>query len=131
MVVECGAQMWTEIYPGYTVQPHSFRYQSEEASKYPWKRETLALRDLPCFWLTKWKVSVVTDADWQSRDTLIGFGSAVGSIRFAELLLNASDSRNLVDEYNLEGPWGIQGVGRYSAEVTLFLPGSQGWDGAL
>jgi hypothetical protein len=123
--------MRTEIYHGYTVKPHSFRYQFEEVSKHPWKRETLDLRDLPCFWLTKRQASVVTDEDWQSRDTLIGFGSAVGSIRFAELLLNASDSQNRVDEYNLEGPWGIYGVGRYSAEVKLFLPGSQGWDDTL
>ncbi|MCG8351302.1 MAG: hypothetical protein MI924_26315 [Chloroflexales bacterium] len=131
MVVEYNAQMRNEIYHGYTAQPHSFRYQFEEASKHPWKRELLDPRNLPCFWLTQWQASVVTDADWHNRDTLIGFGSAVGSIRFAELLLNASDSRHLVDEYNLEGPWDIQGVGRYSAEVTLFLPGSQGWDGAL
>jgi hypothetical protein len=69
-----------------------------------------------------------TEEDWENRDTVIGFGNDEGSVRLAELLLNASTPQNQVDQYDLEGEAGFRGVGELSAGVTLFLPGSPGWD---
>ena len=48
-------------------------------------------------------------------------------MRFAELLLNACCSWNEVREYALEGDAVTGVVGPMSAELRIFLPGSDGW----
>jgi hypothetical protein len=68
------------------------------------------------------------DEEWANRDTVRGFGTDVGSVRLAELLLNASQPDNPVDEYVFEGDGGIRKVGYLSAEAKLKLPGSMGWN---
>jgi hypothetical protein len=47
--------------------------------------------------------------------------------RQAELLLSAGCSWNQVREYQLEGDAGYRGVASMSAELRIFLPGSDGW----
>jgi hypothetical protein len=85
------------------------------------------LFDLPTFRLTNLKEFVVTDQDWAQRDTVIGFGNDVGSVKLAELLLRLGSPRNETNEVVLEGEGGFRGVGRFSAEGSFHLPGSFAW----
>jgi hypothetical protein len=73
----------------------------------------------------------VTDEDWSARDTIVGFGSALGTARLAELLLDIGSPLSSGDEYRLEGENGFLGVAPLSAEVAFWLPGSIGWDSRL
>jgi hypothetical protein len=73
----------------------------------------------------------VVSRDWpgdRARDTLFGFSSDAGAYAIAELCLDVSQEWNEETEYTLEGPQGFGGVGAHSAEITLFLPGSVGWN---
>ncbi len=65
--------------------------------------------------------------DWESRDTVKIFGTDIGMVKFAQLLLNAAQPENEEDEYELEGESGFRGVGRNSAEISMFLPGHTFW----
>jgi hypothetical protein len=68
-----------------------------------------------------------TDEQWNGRDTVWIWASNPGTIRLAEVLLNAGCSWNEVREYELEGDAGCRGVAPLSAELRIFLPGSDGW----
>jgi hypothetical protein len=122
-----------ELPVGYSTRPYAFEYFPCAAEKHPWYHTTLAepKHDLPCFFLTNLDDTVVSDEQWEKRDTVRGFGSDEANVRFAELLVNASRPDSEVDEYELEGEGGFRGVGPQSAEVMLFLPGSPGWSGAV
>ena len=63
------------------------------------------------------KEFVVSEADWASRDTVLGFGNDDANIRLADLLLSLgySDQREIV----LEGEGGNRGVGINSAEAVF------------
>jgi hypothetical protein len=67
-----------------------------------------------------------SDAEWQTRDT-VWIPPSTGTFRLAELLLNAGCSWNPVREYELEGEAGFRGVAAMSAELRIFLPGSDGF----
>lgn len=112
---------------GYHTRPFGFVYFSDQTSKHPFP-SYIASRDLPCFGLTNMKDVIATEEDWRNRDTVKSFGNDVGAALFAELLLNAGQPANVVDEYELEGAGGFRGVGIHSAEVRLFLPGHLYWD---
>lgn len=110
---------------GLSLVPFALHYYPAETNKHPWMYENNA-RELPVFALSNANDCVVTDEDWSGRDT-IWMGSPLGTMRFAELLLNAGCSWNEVREYALEGDAGYRGVGPMSAELRIFLPGGDGW----
>lgn len=111
---------------GLSMAPFALRYYPTETNKHPWMYEN-DTRDLPVLALSNADDSVgVRDEDWSRRDT-IWMGTSFGTFRFAELLLNAGCSWNPVREYALEGDAGYRGVGPMSAELKIFLPGSDGW----
>jgi hypothetical protein len=112
---------------GYHTRPYGLVYYPSETHKHPFDKDIPPV-GLPCFGLTNMKDCVITEDDYRGRDTVRGFGSDVGNVLFAELLLNAGQPENLTDEYELEGEGGFRGVGVTSAEVTLFLPGHVFWD---
>lgn len=113
---------------GYHTRPYGFVYFPTETSKHPFD-EGIPPRDLPRFGLTKMDGFVDTEEDFRNRDTVKICGKDVGQALFAELLLNAGQPENPVDEYELEGEGGFRGVGVWSAEVRLFLPGHElAWD---
>jgi hypothetical protein len=107
--------------------PHAFLYIPERADKHPFAYTGLTVRDLPCFSLTNEADCLITENDWQSRDTVEGCGSDEGSAYFAELLLNFGLCSNQMLEINLEGECGFRGVSRGSSEISLFLPGHLAW----
>lgn len=110
---------------GLTMAPFALRYYPAETREHPWidDRDT---RDLPVLGLSNADNSIATEEDWARRDT-VWMEPSTGMFRFAELLLNAGCSWNSVREYSLEGDAGYRGVGPMSAELRIFLPGSQGW----
>lgn len=122
LVIEYEHKGWREEYPNYLValRPYEFTYYPREVGKYPWHSERPEPRHLPCFYLTNLN-GAATEEDWYRRETIIGFGNDRGSIRLAELLLNASRPQNTLNEYELEGEAGFRGVGELSAEVKLHL----------
>jgi|GEM_PF-524173 len=128
LVVESPYKGADDIGLGYNTRPHVFSYWPGATSRIPWVPPA-DLSKLPCFYLTNRDNTVgPSEQDWADRDTVRGFGTDEGSVRLAELLLNASQPNNLVDEYTLEGDGGCRGVGFLSAEARFWLPGSVGWD---
>ena len=115
----------------YSTRPAAFRYSPKTADRHPWcyPLHDWSVGDWPRFNLTNAADCLVTEKDWATRDTVHCCGSDHGMVLFAELLLNASRPDATVTEYEREGELGFRGVGPGSAEVTLFLPGSIGWDG--
>lgn len=112
--------------PGLSQEALVFRYYPNETKKHPWLSET-DVSSLPLLALSLLDEIPVSEADWQRRDCVLVESSAVGTVRLAELLLNAGCSWNRVREYQLEGDAGFRGVAPMSAELRIFLPGSAGW----
>jgi hypothetical protein len=107
--------------------PFALRYFPTETQKHPWI-DRCCPHDLPLLALTNAEDSVgPTEDDWRARDTVRISASDPGTIELAELLLNAGCSWNQVREYQLEGDAGFRGVAPMSAELRIFLPGSDGW----
>jgi hypothetical protein len=123
IIIEYEHKGWREDYPNYVValRPYEFNYYPAEAAKHPWYGTHSQPRDLPCFYLTNMGNILYTDEDWHRRDTVIGFGNDQGSIRLAEMLLNASRPQNGISTFELEGEGGFRGVGELSAEVKFYL----------
>lgn len=117
-----------DVPPGYTTRPYALNYYPDEAASHPWASRGLAPSELPCFWLTNEQEFMPTEEDWARRDTVKGFGTDTGSVRFAALLLNLGCPQNAAREYALEGDAGVRGVGTMSAEARFILPGSVAWD---
>jgi hypothetical protein len=69
----------------------------------------------------------VNEHTWESRDSIWLTPSDAGIHRFAEFLLNAGNPENPISEYAFEGDAGHRNVAPMSAELRLFLPGSDGW----
>lgn len=128
LIIEFDHKSPDRIVSGYHYLPYDFVYSPNEVERHPWFGSCIDPSDLPKIYLTNLKRFVVTDEDWKQRDTIIGFGGDRGSVLFAELLLNAGRLQSKLNEYHLEGEAGVRGVGPMSAEVTLFLPGSFGWN---
>jgi len=79
--------------------------------------------------LTNKEECLVTEEEWENRDTLIITGSDLGMILLAELLLNISNPKQENNEFDLECENGFRGIGPGSVEVKFWLPGSIGWNG--
>jgi len=117
---------------GYQTHPLRHNYSPREVSRHPWTPLTDSPHELPAFLLSNESERVgVSDADWKARDTVFGFGNDRSNVRFAELLLNASQPSSSVHEFALEGEAGFRGVAPLSAEVRLWLPGRLGFSAEL
>ena len=112
---------------GLSLVPLTFRYFPEVTRKHPWCDTRYAM-ELPLLALSNADEFVNTDEQWRDRDTVFVESSQVGTVRLAELLLNAGCRGNSVREYELEGEAGFLGVAPMSAELRIWLPGSFGWD---
>lgn len=116
-----------ELSAGYYSRPHAFVYWPEEMDRHPFDRCADPL-DLPCFGLTNLEDFLYTEEHRRARDAVHCIGTDRANVLFAELLLNAGRPESVSDEYVLEGEGGFRGVGRYSAEVALYLPGHLAWE---
>ena len=113
---------------GLSMVPLALRYLPAETRRHPWVGEDVSKYDLPRLALSNAEDCVGSgDEDWRRRDTVWISARHPGTFRLAELLLNAGCSWNEVREYSLEGDAGYRGVAPMSAELRIFLPGSDGW----
>lgn len=108
----------------YTVQPEAFTYWPEEKTRHP--RMSDDPLDMP---------KLNFDDDARLGGDLAAVATKVvdescdrGRVLLAELLLDAGRKETVLDEYHLEGECGYRGVGPGSAEVSIWLPGSIGFD---
>lgn len=111
---------------GLSLRPVTFRYFPSVTERHPWLAEREP-HNLPLLALSDADELAYTDAEWQGRDTVFIESSYPGTVRLAELLLNAGCSWNDVREYELEGDAGFRGVAPMSAELRIILPGSFPW----
>jgi hypothetical protein len=105
---------------GHKTKPDHFSFSPGKVEKHPWKNwgsRYWPLSSFPSFRLTNMREFVASEADWASRDTVLGFGDDDANIRLADLLLNIgySDESKIV----LEGEGGNRGVGLTSAEAAF------------
>jgi len=119
---------WPEDDPpvGLVQRPATFRYFPSVTKKHPWLHEH-DLASLPLLALSNTNETILSDEEWRQRDTVFIESTTAGTVRLAELLLNAGCSWNKVREYELEGDAGFRGVAPMSAELRLLLPGSDHW----
>ena len=62
-----------------------------------------------------------TEADFQTRSVVYGFGEPAAAARMAALFLDFGLPHNTRTEANLEGPAGYQSVSAWSAEACLWV----------
>jgi hypothetical protein len=109
--------------------PLRYDYRPQQQREHPWYGDGVNPADLPACYLTDHEeIGGVTDADWAGRDTVVGFGNLHGIARFGQFLLDIGEPFHGGDEYHLEGEAGFRGVAPMSAELTIWLPGSIGWE---
>lgn len=106
---------------GYRTMPHEFLYCPRTIATHPWTFQHIEITSFPRFKLTNARGVLLSEEDWASRDTLVGFGSDEGNVMLAELLLNFGAPRNEVTEVVLEGENGFRGVTRSSVEAAFRL----------
>jgi hypothetical protein len=112
---------------GFVTRQYGFTYVPALPAAYPWIDLPQGDPDeFPRFLLTNRDAGAITDAAWQARDTVLGFGLEAASTRLAELFLNIGLPHNPVHEYVLLGEGGQRGVGLHSAEARFFVPGRWG-----
>ena len=106
--------------------PTTFRYFPTRVCKHPWTGEA-DLNELPLLALSNLDETPASSQQWDTRDTVFVESSCAGTVRLAELLLNAGCSWNTTREFELEGDAGFRGVAPLSAELRVVLPGSDAW----
>jgi hypothetical protein len=127
IIIPAGVLSLADLPVGLSWTPFALHYFPAETEKHPWMYDRY-MHDLPRLALSNADDCVgPTEDDWRGRDTLWLQASSPGILRLAELLLNAGCSWNQVREYALEGDAGYRGVAPMSAELRIFLPGSDGW----
>ena len=105
-------------------RPEAFVYLPDKVESKPWLHEDIPdPHDYPHFSLTNRNDCPITDEDWAGRDVLVGFGTAEGTARLAQLFLDMSRAGNEVPEFLLESEAGFRGVAPASAEIRFWLPG--------
>ena len=113
---------------GLSMIPYAFEYWPDSIEKHPWLHDDISPWELPRFALTAIDNPLMTVGDWESRNVVEGFGLPEGTTHLAQLLLDLSRPECPVKEIQLEGELGFRGVAPGSAEVRLWLPGSDGWN---
>jgi hypothetical protein len=127
IVIPAGRLTLADLPVGLSIVPFALRYFPAETETHPWMHDCCT-HSLPLLALSNANDCVgPTDEEWRGRDTIWIWAANEGTIRLAELLLNAGCSWNPVRDYALEGDAGYRGVAPMSAELRIFLPGSDGW----
>ena len=126
IIIPAGRLTLEDLPVGLSMVPFALNYYPAETRKHPWLYDC-GTRSLPALELSNADDCIVTDEQWSERDTVRIWASNPGSLALAELMHNAGCSWNEVREYALEGDAGYRGVVPMSAELRIFLPGSDGW----
>jgi hypothetical protein len=123
----CSGNPWEQGIFGFSSLPSQFRYMRSPLSRHPFAESRPEVADLPLVALTNAIDMIVTEDDYQNRDTIIGFGTSRGTVRFAALLMDLGDPENSGQEVDLECECGFRGVTSGSAEVHLVTPPTERW----
>src|SRR5260370_9162131 len=126
ILIPAGKLTLADLPFGISMVPFALRYSPGEPKRYPWMYDCCT-HDLPLLALSNLDDCVGGEEQWRGRDTVRIWASRPGTLRLAELLLDAGCSWNKVRDYALEGDAGYRGVAPMSAELRIFLPGSDGW----
>ena len=126
IIIPAGRLTLEDLPVGLSMVPFALNYYPTEAQRHPWLYDC-DTRSLPALELSNADDSIVTDEEWSGRDTVRIWAPNPGTLALAELMLNAGCSWNEVREYALEDDAGYRGVAPMSAELRIFLPGSDGW----
>jgi hypothetical protein len=126
IIIPAGKLTPADLPFGLSMIPFAFRYTPGEPESHPWMYDSCT-HDLPLLALSNEDDCVGGDEQWRRRDTVRIWASSPGTMRLAELLLDVGCSANTIREYALEGDAGCRGVAPMSAELRIFLPGSDGW----
>jgi hypothetical protein len=105
-----------------------YGYWPGKPHRHPWLHLQLPAYELPHFDLCDLGNLAFTEQQRAERDTVRGFGSVIGAIRFASLLLDIGNAQCEANEFHLECDAGFRGVAPASVEVSLWLPGSIAWN---
>jgi hypothetical protein len=116
-----------DFHTGLELAATGVHYGVTPVQRHPWVSSGISAEELPWIKLTNAGDCVVTEEQRAQRDCLHGFGSLLGSARFARLLLDLSRPANEVLEVVLESEAGFRGVAPASAELRLWLPGADYW----
>jgi hypothetical protein len=127
IIIPAGKITLADLPVGLSMVPFALSYFPAEAETHPWIYDRCEPHDLPLLALSNADNCIVTEEEWRGRDTIRIWASTPGTFRLAELLLDAGRSSNPVRDYALEGDAGYRGVAPMSAELRIFLPGSDGW----
>lgn len=114
---------------GYEKRPHTYVYTPQDAyiPTHLLDAHVFPAALLPLFTLSN-KTRVAAPGDTHTiRDIVYGTGSDYGNVLFASLLLNFGIPKDERNELTLESAYGNGGVGPGSAEMSLWLPGGNGW----
>lgn len=83
----------------------------------------------PCFYLQPDAENpCITDEEWERKNVLEIAGNSEVLVGLAQLLLNIGNKESSINEIVFESTPGYQAVAEGSVEMTLWLPGSIGWD---
>jgi hypothetical protein len=127
----------TSYAEGYATTPAFFAYRGSAVERGPWANNQPAdPADLPRLQITTedeiGPVPGVTNDYWlefELRNTVLVESSDRATVRLAQLLLDAGLEDNVQDEFQLGPDWcGMRGVAPMSAVLSIFLPGSIGYD---
>ncbi len=122
-----GGSYWGVQHPGYVSVPSRYRHEPDlPLKRFPFLEVEIP-GDLPAFRLTNDADMVVSEAEFQQRDTIFGFGNDVAVVRLASLLLDLGHPASKDAEVDLEGELGYRGVAPGSVEVQFVLPGTFRW----
>jgi hypothetical protein len=106
IIIPAGRLTLADLPVGLAMAPFALRYFPTETKKHPWMYDCCT-HDLPRLALSNVDDCVrPTDEQWRGRDTVWIWASCPGTLRLAELLLNAGCSWNPVRDYALEGDAG-------------------------
>lgn len=122
-----GGTFWGEDINGYDLAPVRYRHFLSRPRRHPWTYDNVPVRDLPDVLLTNESELLLTEEDYQQRDTLIGFGNDRGAVRFGALLLDVGAAEDEPKEVDLEGELGFRGVAPGSPEIHIVTPGTGRW----
>lgn len=119
---------WNIITDYYTLPSH-FKYRVSDVYRRDFSHldtRTFPRQYLPLFTVTD-SPYLAGPCDNEIRDIVRGVGSDYGHILLARLLLDVGSYHATATSVTLESEYGYGGVGKGSAEMTLWLPDSVGW----
>lgn len=120
----------TKKWNGLVERPIHWEYWAQRiTARHYYYKEIRKEEFYPCFYLLPDAENpCITDEEWERKNVLEIAGNSEVIVGLAQLLLNIGNKESTIDEIIFESAPGYQAVATGSVEMTLWLPGSIGWD---